>query len=559
MARPLSEKDQIEDYNNAKSIRSVHENDWRLAAAYALPQHYGAWQTEGPASYQNNSQATLRRTVFDSTGVRSLPKYMAILERLATPNGSRWHVLAPSETKLMKSYRVRAYFDELSNLLFKMRYNPDAGFRTASNEVYASIGAYGTGPIFVGKRKVSASYRTPGLMYKACPLRDIFFLVNENGKVDKVFRRFWLNVRQYKSQFGDAGMPRSMAVEASKPVPNSNRYFEFFHVVQPRNDWDPEAFGPRRFPFVGSFVCVDDQQYVGEEQGYRSLPYLTPRAFTIAGDPYGHGPAVQALASMGGASTMKKSHLKQGNLAAEPVVLAYDDGILNGNVDLRPGHINYGGVDRQGRKLVQTLDAGRWDIGEKLLEAEQNDVEDAFLVTLFQILTETPEMTATEVLERVAEKAALLSPTMGRIQTEFLGPDIEREIDVLEELGSLPQMPPELIEARGEYEVTYTSPLAKGVYAEEVRGFMQAVEFALGLVEATQNPGHLDHFDFDTALPEIADKTAVPTRWMKDPAIVARARQQRDQQAQQQQMLEAAPALASVAKTAAEVQRGAPR
>ena len=35
-------------------------------------------------------------------------------------------------------------------------------------------------------------------------------------------------------------------------------------------------------------------------------------------------------------------------------------------------------------------------------------INDAFLVTLFQILTETPEMTATEVIERTREKGALL-------------------------------------------------------------------------------------------------------------------------------------------------------
>lgn len=556
MARPLSEKDQIQAYNDAKSQRNAKEHDWRLAAAYCLPQHYNAWSTDGPANFMGNSQAQLRRTVFDSTGVRSLPKYMAILERLSTPTGMKWHTAQPSLTKLLKSYRVRTYFDNLTDLLFKYRYNPKANFRTASNEVYASMGAYGTGPVYVSKRKISPINRTPGMIYKACPLRDIFMLVDEDGVVVTVFRRFWLNATQFRLWMPDpVPAPRSISLELQKPVPDVNKTFEFFHVVQPRKDYDPESFGPRRYPFVSSYMCVGDMQYVGDEEGFRSLPYLTPRTFTVAGDAYGHGPAVNALAAMGGASTMKKSHLKQGNLAAEPVVLAYDEGVLNGNVDLRPGHVNYGGVDRQGRKMVQTLDAGRWDVGKDLLQGEQHDVEDAFLVTLFQILVETPEMTATEVLERVAEKAALLSPTMGRVQGEFLGPDIEREIDVLDELGVLPEMPPELVEARGEYEIIYTSPMAKGVYAEEVKAFIQSVEFALGLVEATQNPEHLDHFDFNTAIPEIADKTAVPTRWMADPTILEQKRKARSQQAEQQQLLEAAPAIASVAKTTADIQQ----
>jgi len=164
-------------------------------------------------------------------------------------------------------------------------------------------------------------------------------------------------------------------------------------------------------------------------------------------------------------------------------------------------------------------------------------------------------MTATEVLERVAEKASLLSPTMGNIQSEKIGPQVTREIDVLDELGMLPEMPPELIEAAGEYEIVYTSPMAKGMYAEEVSGFIQTVDMAIQLVEATQDPSHLDHFDFDTALPEIADHRAVPTRWMADTKLMEVRRNKRGQEQQTQQMIEAAPAVASVAKTVMDAEK----
>jgi hypothetical protein len=281
------------------------------------------------------------------------------------------------------------------------------------------------------------------------------------------------------------------------------------------------------------------------------MPYRIPRTATIAGNPYGISPAVSVLAALGGASTVKKTYLKQGNKAVDPVLLAYDDGVLNGEVDLRPGAVNYGGVDKQGRPLIQPLATGNFRVAETLLADERRDIEDSFFVTLFQILNDTPEMTATEVMERVAEKASLLSPTMGRLQSEFLGPCIEREIDMLDELGMLPEMPPELIEAKGEYEVVYTSPLAKGQYAEEVSGFMRAVEMALGVANATQDPSHLDHFDFDTAIPEISDYMAVPARWTNDPKKIEAKRENRNAQAQQAELLKNAPALASAAQTAA--------
>lgn len=555
MAR-IEAKDAVLAYEQAKSLRSPEENDWRMAAAYCLPSHYAAWQTNGPASYMSNNAAA-RRVQYDTTGTRSLPKYVSILERIATPIGQRWHGLMASDVSLRKKRRVKMYFDELQDVLFKMRYDPKAWFRTATSEMYTSMGVYGNGPIFIGQRKTSPVSKQPGFKYVACPMRDMFFLVDDEGVVVAVFRRFWLNVRQFKTKFPDEVLPTQMQAEAAKPVPSETRYFEMVHYVTMQMAYDPSALDARRHPFVGSYICIESKEYIGSETGFASMPYLIPRTMTVAGNPYGISPAVSALSALGGASTVKKTYLKQGQKAVDPVLLAYDDGVVNGEVDQRPGAVNYGGVDKQGRLLIQRLPTGDFRVAEQLLQDDRRDIEDSFFVTLFQILTDTPEMTATEVMERVAEKASLLSPTMGRLQSEFLGPAIEREIDLLAELGLLPEMPPELIEAKGEYDVVYTSPLAKGQYAEEVSGFMRAVEMAMGVANATQDPSLLDKFNFDDAIPEIADFMAVPARWMNDDKKVEAKRGAREQQAQQAELLKNAPALASAAQTAASM--GAPK
>lgn len=556
MARPLA-TDMITQYDQAKSLRSQHENDWRMASAYCLPSHYSSWQTEGPATFQQQNAAA-RRVQFDTTGTRSLPKYVSILERIATPVGQKWHGLQASDERLRQNRRVKLYFDTLSDLLFRKRYDPKAWFRTASNEMYTSMGAYGNGPIYIGQRKKTPLSNVPGFRYVACPLRDVFFLVDDEGEVVTVFRRFWLNVRQFKAKFPDVPYPTQMQSEAKKAAPSETSFFEFVHVVHIRDDHDPTALDARRHPICGSYICVKSREYVGNETGFQSMPYRIPRTSSVAGDPYGYSPAVAVLSALGGASQIKKVYLKQGQKAVDPVLLAFDDGVVNGEVDMRPGAINYGGVDKQGRPLIQPLRTGDFRVAETLLQDERSDIEDSFFVTLFQILNETPEMTATEVMERVAEKASLLSPTMGRLQSEFLGPCIEREIDLLNEMGMLPEMPPELVEARGEYEVMYTSPLAKGQYAEEVSGFMRTVEMALNVAQATQDTSKLDHFNFDVAIPEIADNMSVPTRWMNTVDAIKETREGRAEQTQQSELLQAAPALASAAKTASDMGKAQP-
>jgi hypothetical protein len=159
-------------------------------------------------------------------------------------------------------------------------------------------------------------------------------------------------------------------------------------------------------------------------------------------------------------------------------------------------------------------------------------------------------MSATQVVEEVGQKASLLAPTMGRLQSELGGPTIEREIDILTEQGIRPDMPPELIEAAGEYNIIYTSPMAKALYNEDVSGFMRWVEFSLGYAETAQDPSPLDRIAIDRAQPEIAEYMNVPTRWVRSEKEAGSIAAKREKKLQEQQIVDQAPAIASVANAA---------
>ena len=357
---PMSAEDAVRLYEHAKSERSPYETDWRKAAAYCLPAQYATWMTEGrPTDFQGTEAA--RRVVYDSTGARSLPKYVAILERLATPASMKWHNLVASDDSLRRKKRVRDYFGTLNDLMFKYRYHPRARFRIASNEVYQQLGVYGNGPVFIGERRPTSLAPSYGLKYIATPMRDTYVVLDDDGNVWGIFRRFWLNIRQFRIKFPKAKMPACMAAEASKPQPNENEVYEFVHFCYPRDPsvYDPDALDQRRHPIVGVYISVKSKEFVGEETGYRSMPYLMPRTASVTGSIYGYSPALTALASMGGASAMKKVNLKQGNKAVDPVLLAHDDAMINGTIDLRPGAVNYGGVDRSGKQMIVPMKTSR--------------------------------------------------------------------------------------------------------------------------------------------------------------------------------------------------------
>jgi len=162
-------------------------------------------------------------------------------------------------------------------------------------------------------------------------------------------------------------------------------------------------------------------------------------------------------------------------------------------------------------------------------------------VTLFQILVETPQMTATEALLRAQEKGALLAPTTGRQQSELLGPIIEREIDLLARAGALPPPPPVLLERNGSYKLEYDSPLTRAMKADQGVGLLRTIEALAPLAGA--DPAVMDVFNPDEIAPGLAEINGVPAKWIRSKDELDALRQGR---AQAQQAAQAAAALPAV-------------
>jgi hypothetical protein len=243
----------------------------------------------------------------------------------------------------------------------------------------------------------------------------------------------------------------------------------------------------------------------------------------------------------------KKDFLTQGHRAGVPVLLTTDDGIVD--FSMRPGALNKGGWSPEGHPLVGTLPAGDIAITDKMMDEDRALINGAFLVDLFKVLLDDPKIySATQVVEMMSQRGILIAPSIGRQQSEYLGPMTERELDVLADQQLLPPMPPRLREAQGEYKIVYASPLARDQRSQEVAGFTRTLDLANNIAQTTGDPSILDRFDFDTALPEIANIQSTPERWMADDELMAQKRQQRAKLMQQQQQIQALPAQAAMVK-----------
>lgn len=515
--------------------RSSFESHWEEIAQRVFPAYSGAFTSGG---YLQTPGTKRNQGVYDSTPVIALQRFAAVSESLLTPRNDRWHGLIPAYPALKKDRQVRIWLDRGTEALFRYRYAPKANFASQTHQNYMALGAFGSGTVFVDELADE-----PGLRYKHVPLGEIYFVENHQGIVDKAIRRFPLTARQAKQKWGEDKLPADIK---SKLATNPEEIFYFLHCVKPREDVDPARKDYKGKPFASYYVSITGKQLMSEG-GYNTFPFAISRHVQVPGEVYGRSPAMDVLPAIKTLNEQNKVMLKQGHRAVDPIYLLHDDGVLD-TFSALPGTMVAGGMSADGRPLVGTLPVGNVQLGKDLMDDQRAIIRDAFFVTLFQILTETPEMTATEVLERVREKGILLAPTMARQQSEFLGPLIDRELDLLARQGLLPPMPPALIEARGEYNVRYDSPLARMQKAGELAGTQRVLQFTAEIFAVTQDPSLFDAFDFDSIQRDLAEGQGMPAKHLVDDETIKTRRAARAKQAQAQQATEAAPAVAGLVK-----------
>jgi Bacteriophage head to tail connecting protein len=511
-----------------RSTRGVWESHWQEIADRVLPRQ---------ASFVTRREPGEKRTreIFDATAALALERFSAALESMLTPRTQRWHRLRASDPALNDLPEVRAWFDRAEDILFGARYSPHANYASQQHEVYMSLGAFGTGVLFVAQDETRN-----GLLYRATHLADCFVAENFQGRIDTLYRDFEHTARQAVQRWGDANPDAIHRAVEKEP----ERKFRFIHAVQPRDEDERDASkvdGANK-PFASIYLAEEGRTVV-QESGFDEFPYMVSRYVTAPREVYGRSPAMTVLPDIKMLNEMNKTTIRQAQLAVEPPILVFDDGVL-GRPDgfgLTPGYINYGGVSKDGRPLMQPFQSGaRVDISLDMMEQRRRAINDAFLVTLFQILVDQPNMTATEAMIRAQEKGALLTPVMGRQQSEALGPMIERELGVLQRIGRLPAMPGALVEAAGEFDIEYDSPLSRAQRSEQVVGISRTFE-VLAPLAATQ-PDVFDVFDGDALAQLAAEVNGVPQRVLNTPDEIAQRRQGRESAEQIQGLIAAAPA-----------------
>ena len=556
------------DQSESELLRDKFEHHWREFSTFRTHCSEVASLCYNEAddfyeTYNASSKGEKKNLkIYDDTAAQSLTTFSAVMESLNVPSSERWHRTQPARVDLRRNKKIQKYYDSLTEALFIHRYNPRANFQGQMAIGYSSLGAFGNKIIFTDKRAEG------GVRYKACFMGDMCWDVNHQGLPNQSFRRFDYSNQQIfeavtTGVWKGGNLPSEVMGELTAIKPEWNKRHEYIHVVLPNNQLEHGKKDFRGMAFASFYIHRNTGEVV-HRSGYRTNPYAISRYAQSPHENMGRGPLMRVFNEVRTLNEMAKDQLSISHLAVHPALLIHDDGIVSSGgsqFDLRPGGQNFGAVSREGRPLVHPLNSGTQPIlNEQLMEIKRNTIEKAMLVDVFnRVSDKDARMTAQEALLRDREKSGLVGPIMGREQTEGLTPMIEREIDILEAQGFLPEKPQELIDAlrehpsAGDFDVVHESPIMQLQKSGAQIAVDKVTNKALELAQYDEGEA-VGMLDSEFILLHTIESSGAPYGMLKSEDQIQQENEAKAQQQQASQLQEMAPAMSDTVLNLAKAQ-----
>jgi hypothetical protein len=300
------------------------------------------------------------------------------------------------------------------------------------------------------------------------------------GRVRTIFRRDTYSLAQAQSKFK-----------------NCTEEGRFIHVVMPDGDrWKSTWYHEKSGKIV-------------RKGKYEAFPYIVWRCIKNPQSAYGFSPALMALPSVKTLNKIRKTLLEAALLSVKPPLNVPAEA----DVDLTPNGINY--YDNP-NDIIKPVNLGiDFPIGREREEVIQKSVRDFFNIDFFLMFAHQERaMTATEVVGRQGEKAAILGNMVGRLTGELLDSVIEGAYGIEYRAGRLTELP-ETLKDQVSVDIEYLGPLAvaqKKLF--QSKGLNHALEEIAPILEL--KPETSANIDWDYLVRYAYEVAGAPAKGLKD-------------------------------------------
>lgn len=325
------------------------------------------------------------------------------------------------------------------------------------------------------------------LVWNTNHIFEHFLSENPYGKVDTVYRRYFMTARNMERRWSKAQL--SKAVRQALEDENWEKRFPIIQAIEPRVEDIPglSARNPNlknrdNMPYVTVYKEPGEDDRVLEVTGREAAP-LVWRWTVMSGETYGRGPGQWALADVDALNQISRDLLIASQKQIDPPLNVPDE--MWDSFSSDPGARNYFGRDfrRVAQPIVSSLN---YQVGLDREQQKMDIINKHFHTEFFLIISQADrEKTAREVSAIQEEKITALAPILGRLRYDLLDAQIDRTIAILRNQGKLPDPPPSLSDFEGQpMRILYEGPMA----VAQRRVFQQAGirEWLLQLAELAQ-------------------------------------------------------------------------
>ncbi len=447
----------IERAEELKSARLNFEKLWQEVSELVLPRKadFSFYQTQG---------APRGRKLFETTAVNAAEMLAAGLHGLMTNPAGKWFSLNWGGKNRPQGKEAAQWLENAENVMRDEISRAAAGFATNIHEVYLDLAVLGTAGLYVGWNESKNC-----LLFQSRFLGELFIRENAAGQADTVYRLFKMRLEDIVGTWGVSALPetlRSLYAQGRE----GRRDFEIIHLLAPNRRGG--KVGSIEKPVVSVYV-LKNERHVLFSGGFEEMPLSIVRWSKATSEVYGRSPAMSALPDIKMIQEMMKETIISAQLSNRPPLLVRDDDQFS------PAATVPGGIIRYSGEAPKAFSSGaNSSIGLDIM----NEIRDRIRTAFFNdklMTTGNVQMTATESLMRGEEKMRLLGPAAGRIQSELLGPMIDRVFGLLLRHGKIPP-PPRGIE--NEVCVEYVSPLAMIQKQQEAQAVLKTLEAASAVI-----------------------------------------------------------------------------
>lgn len=546
----LDAKETLDAQSRMESERLPFERDWQDAAELFLPRQA---DFDDPQRVRQGRNRTNR--IYDSYGVEAMKDGVSVFEGYVMPKGALWELLVPPADvpELTKLQHVAAWYERKTHRLHQLRNNAMSGFVQETNESAASLLCFGNQGMEVDRLRDPVTRRLIGMRYRSEFLGRLYWQDNWQGLPDRRQIKFRWTAGQALKRFGEDALERApqVAKAARDPKQRDKKEFEFIRAILPNDGIDVSRLDWRGKPWVQGILSVEDKEFI-EIGGYRAAPITISRFTKSPTETYGRGPGTDILPDIKAAQAIMIDLMVGAEMGLRPPLGAPDDA-TDMLINYAAAMISYGAIDRRGNRLVQPL----FEVGDGTMALEVQKQQRMLIDRAFfrHLLLSSQEIKShvndSQIYERLQEKGVLLQP-LAKQETEWFTPMLDREVEIMGEMGEFDDMPGEVRDANGARGVMYDNPLNRALRAERAGGYFRALDKVVAV--AQYRPDALDSFfreyPLEKAIPGIGDIEAIPAEWR---ATDAEKRAFDQEKARQKQMAE----IQALADTAEPVARAA--